>query len=197
MRSELTCSRVTWVPADMRTSLVTAALVGALLVGTLLVGSGAWSVLVFAGAPAAEPAQDAVPSADTEPTLEERVEEILNTPAGDQADVAAVRCIHSWDYDRVEVLDDTHLVFHGRRDERWLNQLRMRCPGLRRRDTLQFEMRSMRLCEMDGFKSIEPGFGASSGYCSLGKFQPISPDQVQMIKDALAAQRDAKRKSPE
>jgi hypothetical protein len=86
---------------------------------------------------------------------------------------------------------------NGRGEKRWLNQLRVRCPGLRRHATLQFEMRSMRLCEMDGFKSVDPGFGDRSGNCSLGKFEPISPDQEQMLKDALRAQRDAKRKPPE
>jgi hypothetical protein len=129
--------------------------------------------------------------------LEDRVQEILDTTAEGPADAAAVHCLSSMDYDQVEVLDSQRLVFKGRGGKRWLNQLRIRCPGLRRHATLQFEMRSMRLCQMDGFKSVDPNFGARSGYCSLGKFEPISTDQEQMLKDALRAQRNAKRKSRE
>ena len=135
-------------------------------------------------------------SGDAGRTLEERAQEILSAPAEDENDWAAVRCIRSMDYDRVEVLDSLRVVFHGRGDKRWLNQLRIRCPGLRKRDTLQFEMRSTRLCEMDSFRSIDPsGFGMPGASCSLGSFEPVSPDQVQMLKDALRAERDARRKS--
>ena len=156
-----------------------------------------WSCLLYGGyggVLAAEPSEDTAPSADVGPSLEERAQEILSAPAEDEK--AAVRCIHSMDYDRVEVLDDLRVVFHGRGDKRWLNQLRIRCPGLRKRDPLQFEMRSMRLCEMDSFRSIDPsGFGMPGASCSLGSFEPVTPDQVEMLKDALRAERDAKRKS--
>jgi hypothetical protein len=158
-----------------------------------------WTCLLYGGfgsALAAEPSEDTAPSADAGPSLEERAQEILSAPAEDEK--AAVRCIRSMDYDRVEVLDDLRVVFHGRGDKRWLNQLRIRCPGLRKRDTLQFEMRSMRLCEMDSFRSIDPsGFGMPGASCSLGSFEPVSPGQVQMLKDALRAERDARRKSAE
>jgi hypothetical protein len=146
---------------------------------------------------AGNPEEDTTATSQDGPSLEDRVQEILDTTAEGPADAAAVRCLSSMDYDQVEVLDSQRLVFKGRGQKRWLNQLRVRCPGLRRHATLQFEMRSMRLCEMDGFKSIDPGFGDRSGHCSLGKFEPISPDQEQMLKDALRAQRDAKRKSRE
>jgi hypothetical protein len=151
---------------------------------------------------AGNPAEDTAATTQDDGTqdgssLEDRVEEILDTTAEGPADAAAVRCLSSMDYDQVEVLDNLRLVFKGRGQKRWLNQLRIRCPGLRRHATLQFEMRSMRICEMDGFKSVDPGFGDRSGNCSLGKFEPISAEQEQMLKDALRAQRDAKRKSPE
>ena len=120
----------------------------------ILVAATVWTCLAYGGARAAEPPKDTAPSVDAGPSLEERVQEILNTPAED-IDVA-VRCIRSMDYVQVEVLDDLRLVFRGRGDKRWLNQLRGRCPGLRKRDTLQFEMRSIRLCDMDSFRSIDP-----------------------------------------
>lgn len=162
----------------------------------ILVAATVWTCLAYGGARAAEPPKDAAPSVDAGPSLEERVQEILNTPAED-VDVA-VRCIRSMDYVQVEVLDDLRLVFRGRGDKRWLNQLRGRCPGLRKRDALQFEMRSIRLCDMDSFRSIDPsGYGFPGASCSLGSFEPISPDQVQMLKDALRAERDARRRSAE
>lgn len=164
---------------------------------TLLVATTVWTCLVCGSVSAAEP-EDTAPSADARPSLEERVQEILSAPAEDDAARAAVRCIRSSDYNRVEVLNDQMLLFQGRGDARWLNQLRIRCLGLRKRDVLEFEMRSMRICEMGSFRSIDPsGYGVSSASCSLGAFEPVSPDQVQMLKDSLRAERDAKRNSRE
>lgn len=126
-----------------------------------------------------------------EPTLEERVRAILDSPPeGDGVVGEIVRCIRTFDYDSVDILDAERLVFKGRGGKRWLNQLRMKCPGLRRRDPLSFEIRSNRLCEFDSFRSIDvTGYGGASPKCSLGRFEPITEDQVQMLKDALRAGR--------
>jgi hypothetical protein len=144
----------------------------------------------------AEPA--AAEAAMAEPSLEERVRAILDSPAegegeGERGEIE--RCINTIEYQSVEILDSEHLVFKGRGDKRWLNQLRMKCPGLRRHDTLSFEIRSNRLCEFDSFRSVDlTGYrGATSPRCSLGRFEPVSPDQVQMLKDALRAARSARR----
>jgi hypothetical protein len=94
-------------------------------------------------------------------------------------------------YDNVEILNDQMLVFHGRqKDKLWLNQLAGRCPGLRQNMTLKFELHQDQACNLDTFNGVEHIFWFwqnTTGSCSLGKFQPVTPDQVNMVKDAIAS----------
>jgi hypothetical protein len=168
----------------------------------------AWYIAVIAGmgllhgpvwgadADAPETPAAEAPAAE-QPSLEDRVREILTTIPEDADTGDSVRCLRSTDYRRVQILDRQRLVFHGRGSKRWLNQLRMPCPGLRRNDTLAFEAHSTRLCQHDGFRSIDPtGYGGPrSGICSLGPFEPVTEEQVQMLEDALRAEREARRSS--
>lgn len=126
------------------------------------------------------------------PSLEQRARAILSEPASEDEYGGATRCLRTSDFRRVEILDSKRLVFYGRGDARWLNQLPKPCPGLRRNDTLRFDMRSSRLCQHDGFGSVDP-FGPSMGIsCYLAQFEPVSPEQVEMLKDALRAEREGR-----
>lgn len=98
------------------------------------------------------------------------------------------RCLSSFEFDAVQVLDDRHVLFlDGNGGEVWLNTLRARCPGLSPRDTLAFRMMGSRLCSLDlaevmGYGPVAQGMGPS---CTLGEFQRLSPAQARMIHDAL------------
>ena len=131
-----------------------------------------------------------------EQTLEEQVRAILDSPMEETAEPE--RCLSTHMYDRVEVLDTQKVVFHGRGDKAWLNQLRTPCVGLRRDHTLRFELRDHRICSMDTFRAMSMMTGGPvpmGPICFLSEFEPITKDQVTMLKDALKRQRDAERKA--
>lgn len=127
----------------------------------------------------------------SEAAKHEAIEDILNKPLSAEEYAQKERCLSARAYHRVDVLDDGHLVFKGMGDKVWLNQLRNRCVGLRRNDILQFDMREPRLCDLDTFQSISPFMGGiSSSVCALGKFTPVTPEQVKAIELAVKEARD-------
>lgn len=95
------------------------------------------------------------------------------------------RCLSPLQYNRVEVLDERHLLFSGRNDV-WLNTLRSRCPGLRRHDTLLFERRGNRLCSLDRAEVMRRFlFWERTGpVCSLGEFHQLTEGQAELIREA-------------
>ncbi len=120
--------------------------------------------------------------------LPSSVEEILSGAPRPEDYSDSVTCLQRNDYQQVEVLNRELLLFKGRRDKFWLNRLRQPCIGLRRTDTLAFEMRDNRLCNLDTFSGIG-SFGRplerTSARCGLGKFETISPEQVKLLKESL------------
>ena len=116
------------------------------------------------------------------------VEEILASAPKPEDYSDPVTCLNRYAYEEVDVINQELLLFYGRRGKVWLNRLRNACIGLRRRDTLAFDMRDNRLCDLDTFSSVD-AFGGplerTSARCSLGKFEPVSPEQAQLLKEGL------------
>ena len=113
---------------------------------------------------------------------------------------AARRCLSELDYRNFRALDDRHILFEGRRGRLWINTLRSSCPDLRHGDVLIVRsFGSMRMCDMDSFEVTDwfdwPWYrrwpwhwGGSWGAgmrCTLGKFQPVTEDQVDAITELL------------
>lgn len=100
----------------------------------------------------------------------------------------AVKCIPSATINHAEPLNDRYIVFHSGRDKLWLVQLKMRCPGMTASSLLSFEKDEHRLCEWDSVRTVEdnlmsgPRFGPR---CNLPKFEPVSQDQVNMLKQHI------------
>lgn len=96
------------------------------------------------------------------------------------------QCLSTSLYRNVEIIDDQHLLFRGSRDRAWMNELRSPCTGLRRNDTLLFELHGSRACKADRVSVIETfmGFRRTGPSCALGEFKPIPPGYVDRI-DAL------------
>jgi len=105
------------------------------------------------------------------------------------ADYAATeRCLSTFEYDQVEVLDQQHLLFESNTgQEVWLNTLRTKCPGLRKDDVLAFEMTDNRLCSLDTATVVERFlFWQRTGpTCSLGEFQQLPEAQSSLVREAL------------
>ena len=110
------------------------------------------------------------------------------------------RCLSETRYRNFRALDDHRILFEGRRGKQWINTLRGRCPDLRWGDVLivrQFS--ATRMCDGDRFTVGEwfdfpwyrrwpwywgPNWGMSM-QCTLGKFQPVTADQVAEIEAVL------------
>ena len=99
--------------------------------------------------------------------------------------VESQRCLGIAEYRSVEVLDEQRLVFKGRRGKVWLNQLKARCQGLRRRMTLEFTRRGSRLCELDDVRGVDQDYRPLSARCALGAFEPITEQQLELLEDVL------------
>ncbi len=140
--------------------------------------------------------------------VDAQVDFILDNPLPESDYVESNRCINSDSYRKVEVLDDRHLLFLGRRGVVWLNQLRYGCAGLGGGGVLVFQMRNRNLCDMDGFSSV-PGSGgdvvrgtinrggptATGIRCTLGHFEEITEAQAGMLRKALPARKHTPKKS--
>lgn len=119
---------------------------------------------------------------------EESIDQILTQPLAEEEYAKEVRCLATYTYNSVEVLDSRHVVFKGTGGRFWLNRLRNRCLGLRRYDTLKFELRGSQICDLDSFESISISLGAptrTSAMCSLGTFTPMTEEQLEAVKIAL------------
>ncbi len=138
-------------------------------------------------------AGEAVKTVETQKQVAEEIDAILTQPLGEDEYVKSERCISTFQYDSVEVLDKQHVLFKGRGDHLWVNTLRVPCIGLRRRDVLQFELRGSQLCNLDDFVAIArtPFFGTkTSASCALGDFSPITQEQVELLKETVKKRRD-------
>jgi hypothetical protein len=131
--------------------------------------------------------------ADAEPDARvNAIDEILSQPMEEDEYAESVRCLPTHSYRSAQVLDEEHVLFVGSGGRAWLNRLRHRCVGLRPKSTLRFNMRENRACELDTFEAIDNFFGRwdrTSGTCSLGKFMPVTPEQIEAIKAAVGDER--------
>ena len=132
---------------------------------------------------------------------EEDIATILSQPLDPAKYGEPERCLTSAQYRDFSVLDDQRILFEGSRGRLWLNELRMRCPDLRFGHTLVFETqtRSGRICDLDSFEVVEwaywpryrrwPWHWFSGVRCTLGKFQPVTEEQVEAIRAAIETTR--------
>jgi hypothetical protein len=142
----------------------------------LRIGIGVLAIAIVAAAPAR-----------AKELPQESVEQILAAPLPDDAYARSQRCLSLHQYRSVHVLSDELVVFEGRRTY-WLNQLQSRCLGLRPDLVLKLSLRSSQVCELDTFRGLDsttvtPLFG--SGTCFLGRFEPVSKEQLDLLRSAL------------
>lgn len=129
-------------------------------------------------------------SGRTTQSLSPQIDEILSQT--DAAAAALRRCLPTSQYSEVEIIDEQRLLFRGTGTRAWVNHLRQPCRSLRRNDTLLFELRTGQACALDRASVIDRNFlfwSRSGPICSLGEFQPISPEQLTMIEDVLKGNR--------
>jgi len=94
-------------------------------------------------------------------------------------------CISRSAIRRTEVIDDRTIVFYMSHQKIYLNRLPNRCSGLRSARTFSYRATGSQLCNVDTIKVVRsmggrPNTGPS---CGLGKFRPVTKEEVAMIKN--------------
>ena len=104
-------------------------------------------------------------------------------------------CLRMRAYRSVEILDDRHLLFIGKR-KMWVNELRNRCASLRPDQILMFERRGSKICETDRVSGRDRHHmpGNFYGSCLLGRFAEIDEQQALALRDAISQARETKHR---
>lgn len=118
------------------------------------------------------------------------IDEILDKPLTESEYRKQSACISMRAVKDVEILDDTLVLFHGKRGELWLNQLSSQCYGLDQDVFLRFRVRAGRYCRLDSFRGM-PRFGLISVTpdCRLGYFETVDEVQVDALRTAVDERR--------
>ena len=153
------------------------------------VGFGALVLLGVTGCASGKPTpeQEAARQAAAE-----TIDQILTTPLATEEYAKPVRCLSTFEYDEMDVLDDQHVLFKGTGDRMWLNKLRNRCVGLNTHSTPVIRLRNAQVCNLDTFQAMETVIGGwmrTSATCSLGEFVPVTPEQAKAIEAAIKESR--------
>lgn len=138
------------------------------------------------GCLAAEP--DAEDTNDQTPDDQTAVGEILDNPLADDDYREERSCLWRRQIDRVEIIDESIIVFRGRIKKRvWANRLSPPCVGLRRDMVVTTRARTGSICRLD---AIDARPRSASPFeppvrCHLGKFEAIDEVQVEAMKRAV------------
>jgi len=94
-------------------------------------------------------------------------------------------CISRSAIRRTEVIDDRTIVFYMSHQKIYLNQLPNRCSGLRSARTFSYRPTGSQLCNVDTIKVVRTMSGRLNAgpSCGLGKFRPVTKEEVAMIKN--------------
>ena len=90
-------------------------------------------------------------------------------------------CVNLRSVQRIEIVDEHHILFFMRDGKVYNNHLSRRCPGLRRDDTIMYRTTLNQLCSIDMFTVLD-NFGGGfmpGATCSLGKFHPATQEEVE------------------
>jgi hypothetical protein len=148
-----------------------------------------------AGAIAAETPPGAPAPPEKTVKAEPSAEDILNGTAPPIDYSQAVKCLRSELIERTEPLGDRYIVFHLRGNQMWIAQMRKRCPQMGYDSKLMFVKNNPRICEWDTVRVVldsgvigtidEIGEYRLGPPCNLPKFEPITQDQVNLLKQSL------------
>jgi len=94
-------------------------------------------------------------------------------------------CIRRSAIRRTDIVDDRTIIFYMSQQKIFVNQLPNRCSGLRSAGTFAYRTTGSQLCSVDTITVVRSmGRGLSSGpSCGLGKFRPVTKEEVAMLKN--------------
>ena len=108
----------------------------------------------------------------------------LPAQAQDDVDEGGERCIDTRRISTTQIIDDQNILFKMRDRTIYHNELRHRCPGLRRGKTISYRTSLSRLCSNDSITLLDSfGMGMTRGpSCGLGKFRPVTQDEADALR---------------
>ncbi len=159
----------------------------------LFVVGAAWCLAAVAAerqdSPAEDPPAEGAPESADDKSSE--IESILANPLSDDDYRELSNCVRLRSIDDVEVLDDTIVLFHGRRGELWLNRLSSRCLGLTPDMILNLTGYGGSICRLDRFRG-RPRLGPLvplTAECRLGSFETIDELRAEALRNAISERR--------
>ena len=132
--------------------------------------------------------------------VDAQIDAILSEPLDAAQYGETKRCLADREYRDFRAIDDRHMLFKGPGGKLWINTLRSRCPDLRYGTVIRVRSISWsRICELDDFRVADwfewPWYRrwpwhwgtswATGPQCTLGKFQPVTKEQVEEIEAVL------------
>lgn len=92
-------------------------------------------------------------------------------------------CIHVRQIKKTDIVDDQNIIFHLHGGKIYRNRLPRKCFGLKRRESFSYKIHTARLCDIDSIRVVDQFAGRldSGPSCGLGKFYPISKEEVAFL----------------
>ena len=109
-------------------------------------------------------------------------------------------CIYLRMLRSTDVLDDRNILFEMTGGKVYRNFLPRRCHSLSIRKSFMYESRASRLCRSDRIRVIDSmsmGTGLTGPSCALGKFYPVSENEVKAMKEQIRVAKEAGITSPD
>lgn len=104
------------------------------------------------------------------------------------------RCLSLVSIKDTRILDDKNIIYYGMGKKIYRNHLPRRCPGLRPSSTYLHKPILGQVCSLD-FITVIDGFSSHffrGASCSLGKFEPITKEQLEALKEEIATAKEKK-----
>ena len=123
-------------------------------------------------------------AASSDAPISPALDELLNRASEDAPD--AKRCIRQASIEDADVLNGNIIVFTDDRKRIFINQMRVKCSDLRPGAKVVYTSRGDgQLCQLDSIAVLLPGPGGlnTGPSCMLGRFEPITRDQLDVLKE--------------
>lgn len=105
-------------------------------------------------------------------------------------------CLSLMSIDDLDVIDNQNIAFRMKNHKYYLNHLPHTCPMLDNDRVIMYKTSLNRLCNLDIIDVLDHIGGGFQYYgsCGLGKFEPVSKEVIQQMKDKAKESKAAKQR---
>jgi|GEM_PF-999801 len=98
-------------------------------------------------------------------------------------------CVDTSRIRQTSIIDDRTIVFYMNQKKIYVNHLPYRCPGLKIAGAFSYRTSISQLCNVDTIQVIRSMGGRidAGPSCGLGKFRPVTEEEVAMLRNKEAA----------